>query len=470
MGDYVYGSGEVTLKKELSAVNFSQIQEGLKKKKDDLDMVELTFRIRLDATNKSSIMEINEGSDSWDEENTLEILAYLAPYITEGRFVYFNEDEREYWRYVYVPLSEKWKRQEGQITYEKGIETRGHGKIILKEENTPGDRFNIQCDIEDAIQELNINITFYSDRCRGEDIIYLYEEEREIWNEEKTLKFLNLFNPYIKEGIIEYYGDKYPWNYQFNSATATWKKQDGWIIPSSETQIKSMSKDNHEQIFTIEDVLSVTGGNTKVKLVGYEGEIEHCVWTGIVDDYNFEYAPYGHHKAIHISVTNKDISQADNDVLYIYFNYPELTEENKKEIEELKKYFYFCDFPEGGVEQIYNSYIHGRHQMRLEAIVLIASALHVSVDYLLGLNEKEEVASQQYLNVWALSKNLKEILNNREQSKEKFAKEIKIATSTLYQILKGNRLPSIDTFCRIVRVSNVSADTLLNKDKGGIAA
>ena len=317
MGDYVYGSGEVTLKKELSAVNFSQIQEGLKKKKDDLDMVELTFRIRLDATNKSSIMEINEGSDSWDEENTLEILAYLAPYITEGRFVYFNEDEREYWRYVYVPLSEKWKRQEGQITYEKGIETRGHGKIILKEENTPGDRFNIQCDIEDAIQELNINITFYSDRCRGEDIIYLYEEEREIWNEEKTLKFLNLFNPYIKEGIIEYYGDKYPWNYQFNSATATWKKQDGWIIPSSET---------------------------------------HCVWTGIVDDYNFEYAPYGHHKAIHISVTNKDISQDDNDVLYIYFNYPELTEENKKEIEELKKYFYFCDFPKGGVEQIYYRY------------------------------------------------------------------------------------------------------------------
>jgi len=44
MGDYVYGSSEVTLKKELSAVNFSQIQEGLKKKKDDLSMVELTYR------------------------------------------------------------------------------------------------------------------------------------------------------------------------------------------------------------------------------------------------------------------------------------------------------------------------------------------------------------------------------------------------------------------------------------------
>ena len=124
----------------------------------------------------------------------------------------------------------------------------------------------------------------------------------------------------------------------------------------------------------------------------------------------------------------------------------------------------------GTTRQTINSYIHGRHQMRLEAIVLIASALHVSVDYLLGLNEKEEVASQQYLDVWALSKNLKEILNNRELGKEKFAKEIKITTSTLYQILKGNRLPSIDTFCRIVRVLNVSADTLLNKAEGGIAA
>lgn len=124
----------------------------------------------------------------------------------------------------------------------------------------------------------------------------------------------------------------------------------------------------------------------------------------------------------------------------------------------------------GTTRQTINSYIHGRHQMRLEAIVLIASALHVSVDYLLGLNEKEEVASQQYLDVWALSKNLKEILNNRELGKEKFAKEIKITTSTLYQILKGNRLPSIDTFCAIARVLNVSADTLLNKDKGGIAA
>lgn len=355
MGSYVKGKGEVTVRKELSAVYFSRMQEEIKKKQKELEM-DLTFKIELDSTNESGVIKITETTEFWHEDNTVAILNLLVPYITEGCVEYHNEDKRETWRYLYDQMIQDWRRQDARVVYENKIETRGHGKIILKEENTPGDRVNIQCDIEDAIQELNINITFYSDRCRGEDIIYLYEEEREIWNEEKTLKFLNLFNPYIKEGIIEYYGDKYPWNYQFNSATATWKKQDGWIIPSSETQIKPMSKDNHEQIFTIEDVLSVTGGNTKVKLVGYEGEIAHCVWTGIVDDYNFEYAPYGHHKAIHISVTNKDISQADNDVLYIYFNYPELTEENKKEIEELKKYFYFCDFPEGGVEQIYYRY------------------------------------------------------------------------------------------------------------------
>lgn len=64
----------------------------------------------------------------------------------------------------------------------------------------------------------------------------------------------------------------------------------------------------------------------------------------------------------------------------------------------------------GTTRQTINSYIHGRHQMRLEAIVLIASALHVSVDYLLGLSDKEETDSQQYFDVWAFSKNLKKYL------------------------------------------------------------
>ena len=94
----------------------------------------------------------------------------------------------------------------------------------------------------------------------------------------------------------------------------------------------------------------------------------------------------------------------------------------------------------GTTRQTINSYIHGRHQMRLEAIVLIASALHVSMDYLLGLSDKEETDSQQYFNVWAFS-------------------------------IKGDCLPSVKTFYAIVKVLNVSADTLLtSKNEGGAAA
>lgn len=244
MGDYVCGSGEVTLKKELSAVSFSQVQEGLKKKKDDLDMVELMFRIGLDATNESSIIEISEGTDSWNEEDTLEILAYLVPYITEGCIIYFDEDEREYWRYVYSPLSEKWEREEGRIEY----------------------------------------------------------------------------------GPVKQY------------------------------KTNSSLKVSHKSPMTIEDVLSVTGGNTKITIIGWADGKEDRLWTGIVDKYNFEYAPYGHQEVKHLSVTNKDISKDGNDILYIYFDYPKLSTEDKGKIEELKKYFYFCDFPEGGVEQIYYRY------------------------------------------------------------------------------------------------------------------
>lgn len=54
------------------------------------------------------------------------------------------------------------------------------------------------------------------------------------------------------------------------------------------------------------------------------------------------------------------------------------------------------------------------------------------MDYLLGLSDKEETDSQQYFDVWAFLKNLKKVLNSREQSGENFAKEVKIAASTLY--------------------------------------
>ena len=76
-----------------------------------------------------------------------------------------------------------------------------------------------------------------------------------------------------------------------------------------------------------------------------------------------------------------------------------------------------------------------------------------------------------FFSIPRFSKNLKKVLNSREQSGENFAKEVKIAASTLYQILKGDCLSSVKTFYAIVKVLNVSADTLLtSKNEGGAAA
>lgn len=47
MGSYVKGKGEVTVRKELSAVYFSRMQEEIKKKQKELEK-DLTFKIELE--------------------------------------------------------------------------------------------------------------------------------------------------------------------------------------------------------------------------------------------------------------------------------------------------------------------------------------------------------------------------------------------------------------------------------------
>lgn len=250
MGSYVKGKGEVTVRKELSAVYFSRMQEEIKKKQKELE-TDLTFKIKLDTTNESGVIKITENTEFWHEDNTVAILNLLVPYITEGCVEYHNEDKRETWRYLYDQMIQDWRRQDARVVYENEIGTSGHGKIILKEETTPGDRVEIQYNLNDTIKKSNINMTYNGDYYGKDYIIYLYEEERELWNEEKTLKILNIFNPYIKAGIIEYCGNKGRWNYQFDPITKNWKKQDGWIMNSLENPINPISKDNHKQIFTM---------------------------------------------------------------------------------------------------------------------------------------------------------------------------------------------------------------------------
>ena len=124
----------------------------------------------------------------------------------------------------------------------------------------------------------------------------------------------------------------------------------------------------------------------------------------------------------------------------------------------------------GATRQTINGCIRGRHQLRLDTAVLIASALHVSVDYLLGLNNREIPASKLEFDVSVLPKNLEKAIKNRGQSNENFAKEAKVGKTTLYQVLKGEYQPSIKTFCAIINTLDVSADSLLaTEEKGAVA-
>lgn len=182
MGSYVKGKGEVTVRKELSAVYFSRMQEEIKKKQKELEM-DLTFKIELDSTNESGVIKITETTEFWHEDNTVAILNLLVPYITEGCVEYHNEDKRETWRYLYDQMIQDWRRQDARVVYENKIGTSGHGKIILKEKTTPGDRAEIQYNLNDTINKSNINMMYNCDYYGKDYIIYLYEEERELWNE-----------------------------------------------------------------------------------------------------------------------------------------------------------------------------------------------------------------------------------------------------------------------------------------------
>ena len=80
----------------------------------------------------------------------------------------------------------------------------------------------------------------------------------------------------------------------------------------------------------IKNVVNVTGGNTKISIIGFPGNSSILnasgqrdeyveLWSGIIDDIDFEHIPYGAYEVQHLTVIN------DEDTLLLYFEYPELT-------------------------------------------------------------------------------------------------------------------------------------------------
>lgn len=80
---------------------------------------------------------------------------------------------------------------------------------------------------------------------------------------------------------------------------------------------------------TIKDILTITGGNTKVMIFSADKEDRYIrLWYGRVDDINFPYVPYGYYDVEHMTVINEE------DILQVHFEYPELSKEHKDIINE----------------------------------------------------------------------------------------------------------------------------------------
>ena len=75
---------------------------------------------------------------------------------------------------------------------------------------------------------------------------------------------------------------------------------------------------------TIKDILTITGGNTKVMIFSSDEEQRYIrLWYGIVDDINFPYVPYGSYKVKNMTVINEE------DILQLHFEYPNLTKDQR---------------------------------------------------------------------------------------------------------------------------------------------
>lgn len=75
---------------------------------------------------------------------------------------------------------------------------------------------------------------------------------------------------------------------------------------------------------TIKDILTVTGGRTKVVILSTDEKEKYiALWYGNIDDIDFEHVPFGNYEVEHVTVINGE------DVLQLHFEYPELTKQER---------------------------------------------------------------------------------------------------------------------------------------------
>ena len=99
---------------------------------------------------------------------------------------------------------------------------------------------------------------------------------------------------------------------------------------------------------TIKEILTITGGNTKVVIYSTDKEDRYIkLWYGIVDDIHFPYVPYGYYDVEHITVINGE------DILQLHFEYPEL---KKDDIDIIYEETVGYPYPTEWIEKLFIKY------------------------------------------------------------------------------------------------------------------
>ena len=102
------GSGSATLKKGCTK---NQVLEALKN--IDTDNFELIFFNNKD----EKMIDITESESHWDEDDTLEVLNAMIPYISEGSVSYSGQED-DIWRYRFDPAEQKWITEYAVIAFD----------------------------------------------------------------------------------------------------------------------------------------------------------------------------------------------------------------------------------------------------------------------------------------------------------------------------------------------------------------
>lgn len=99
---------------------------------------------------------------------------------------------------------------------------------------------------------------------------------------------------------------------------------------------------------TIKDILTITGGNTKVMIFSADKEDRYIrLWYGIVDDIHFPHVPYGYYDVEHMTVINEE------DILQLHFEYPELS---KDHIDMINEEAIGYPYPTDWIEKLFIKY------------------------------------------------------------------------------------------------------------------